>query len=41
MADLYMVNCEKCGFQVPVVLEQLPTEETTTICEHCKALESW
>lgn len=40
MADLYMVVCEKCGFEVPVVLNQPPKVNETTICDDCKGLDN-
>lgn len=41
MSEIYGVICRKCGFQVFIALEAPPTEETTTVCEACIALETF
>lgn len=38
---MYFVPCQKCGFQVNIVLEEAPTVETVITCEECLALENF
>lgn len=39
MKDLHMIECEKCGLFVLIVLDKTPNENTKIICDSCKMKE--